>query len=95
MWLVRGVCLCVCGKRIFVLWVFGPEPDFVLWVFGPEPATGQRGATRLLLDTGARAEVGIGTVIRGISIGDDPKLVSGKANGGQSMYVIAEYCRKK
>ncbi|AIW16334.1 PhnA domain-containing protein [Vibrio tubiashii] len=36
-----------------------------------------------------------GTVIRGISIGDDPKLVSGKANGGQSMYVIAEYCRKK
>ncbi|WP_070966365.1 PhnA domain-containing protein [Vibrio sonorensis] len=36
-----------------------------------------------------------GTVIRGISLGDDPKLVSGKANGGQSMYVIAEYCRKK
>ncbi|SON53253.1 PhnA domain-containing protein [Vibrio tapetis] len=36
-----------------------------------------------------------GTVIRGISIGDDPKLVSGKANGGQSMYVIAEFCRKK
>ncbi|MCA2492118.1 alkylphosphonate utilization protein, partial [Vibrio alginolyticus] len=25
----------------------------------------------------------------------DPKLISGKANGGQSMYVIAEYCRKK
>ncbi len=36
-----------------------------------------------------------GTVIRGISIGDDPKLVSGKTNGGQSMYVIAEFCRKK
>ncbi|WP_226391371.1 PhnA domain-containing protein [Penaeicola halotolerans] len=36
-----------------------------------------------------------GTVIRGISLGDDPKLISGKANGGQSMYVIAEYCRKK
>ena len=36
-----------------------------------------------------------GTVIRGISLGNDPKLVSGKANGGQSMYVIAEYCRKK
>ncbi len=36
-----------------------------------------------------------GTVIRGISIGDDPKLVSGKANGGQSMYVIAEFTRKK
>ncbi len=36
-----------------------------------------------------------GTVIRGISIGSDPTLVSGKANGGQSMYVIAEYCRKK
>ncbi|MEF1230807.1 alkylphosphonate utilization protein, partial [Vibrio fortis] len=25
----------------------------------------------------------------------DPKLVSGKTNGGQSMYVIAEFCRKK
>ncbi|MDR9826974.1 PhnA domain-containing protein [Vibrio sp. FNV 38] len=36
-----------------------------------------------------------GTVIRGISIGNDPKLVSGKANGGQSMYVIAEFCRRK
>ncbi len=36
-----------------------------------------------------------GTVIRGISLSDDPKLVSGKVNGGQSMYVIAEYCRKK
>ncbi|MBD1572679.1 alkylphosphonate utilization protein [Vibrio sp. S17_S38] len=36
-----------------------------------------------------------GTVIRGISLGNDPKLVSGKANGGQSMYVIAEFCRKK
>ncbi|MEZ9562468.1 PhnA domain-containing protein, partial [Vibrio splendidus] len=36
-----------------------------------------------------------GTVIRGISVGDDPKLVSGKTNGGQSMYVIAEFCRKK
>ncbi|MCP3700666.1 MAG: alkylphosphonate utilization protein [Aliivibrio sp.] len=36
-----------------------------------------------------------GTVIRGISLGDDPRLVSGKANGGQSMYVIAEFCRKK
>jgi len=35
-----------------------------------------------------------GTVVRGISLGDDPKLVSGKANG-QSMYIIAEYCRKK
>lgn len=35
-----------------------------------------------------------GTVIRGISLSDDPKLISGKANG-QSMYVIAEYCRKK
>jgi len=35
------------------------------------------------------------TVIRGISLGDDPRLVSGKANGGQSMYVIAEFCRKK
>jgi len=35
-----------------------------------------------------------GTVIRGISLSDDPKLVSGKANG-QSMYVIAEFCRKK
>ena len=36
-----------------------------------------------------------GTVIRGISLGDDPRLVSGKANGGQSMYVIAEFCRRK
>jgi protein PhnA len=36
-----------------------------------------------------------GTVIRGINLGDDPRLVSGKANGGQSMYVIAEFCRKK
>jgi protein PhnA len=35
-----------------------------------------------------------GTVVRGISLNDDPKLVSGKANG-QSMYIIAEYCRKK
>ncbi|MDV7103496.1 PhnA domain-containing protein [Vibrio sp. TH_r3] len=35
-----------------------------------------------------------GTVIRGISLGDDPRLVSGKANG-QSMFVIAEFCRKK
>ncbi|UGA57115.1 PhnA domain-containing protein [Vibrio sp. VB16] len=35
-----------------------------------------------------------GTVIRGISLSDDPKLVSGKANG-QSMYVITEFCRKK
>ncbi|CAH8240878.1 PhnA domain-containing protein [Vibrio aestuarianus] len=35
-----------------------------------------------------------GTVVRGISLGDDPKLISGKANG-QSMYIIAEYCRKK
>lgn len=35
-----------------------------------------------------------GTVIRGISLGDDPRLVSGRANG-QSMYVIAEFCRKK
>ncbi|WP_105902014.1 PhnA domain-containing protein [Vibrio gangliei] len=35
-----------------------------------------------------------GTVVRGISLADDPKLVSGKANG-QSMYIIAEYCRKK
>ena len=36
-----------------------------------------------------------GTVIRGIGLTDDPKLISGKVNGGQSMYVIAEYCRKK
>ncbi len=36
-----------------------------------------------------------GTVVRGISLSDDPKLISGKANGGQSMYVIAEFCRKK
>jgi protein PhnA len=35
-----------------------------------------------------------GTVIRGIGLSDDPKLVSGKANG-QAMYIIAEYCRKK
>ena len=35
------------------------------------------------------------TGTRGMSLGDDPKLVSGKATGGQSMYVIAEYCRKK
>ncbi|AEH34471.1 alkylphosphonate utilization protein [Vibrio anguillarum] len=35
-----------------------------------------------------------GTVVRGISLSDDPKLISGKANG-QSMYIIAEYCRKK
>ncbi len=35
-----------------------------------------------------------GTVVRGISLADDPKLVSGKANG-QSMYIIAEYTRKK
>lgn len=35
-----------------------------------------------------------GTVVRGISLSDDPKLVSGKANG-QAMYIIAEYCRKK
>lgn len=35
-----------------------------------------------------------GTVVRGISLADDPKLVSGKANG-QSMYIIAEFCRKK
>ncbi|PRQ61466.1 PhnA domain-containing protein [Vibrio sp. V01_P9A10T6] len=35
-----------------------------------------------------------GTVVRGISLSDDPKLISGKANG-QSMYIIAEYSRKK
>ncbi|UJF19926.1 PhnA domain-containing protein [Vibrio sp. SS-MA-C1-2] len=35
-----------------------------------------------------------GTVVRGIRLSDDPKLVSGKANG-QSMYIIAEYSRKK
>lgn len=35
-----------------------------------------------------------GTVVRGISLSDDPKLISGKANG-QAMYIIAEYCRKK
>ncbi|RQW64482.1 PhnA domain-containing protein [Vibrio viridaestus] len=35
-----------------------------------------------------------GTVVRGISLADDPKLISGKANG-QSMYIIAEYTRKK
>ncbi len=35
-----------------------------------------------------------GTVVRGISLSDDPKLISGKANG-QSMYIIAEYTRKK
>ncbi len=36
-----------------------------------------------------------GTVIRGIGLTDDPTHISGKVNGGQSMYVIAEYCRKK
>ncbi|WP_026959973.1 PhnA domain-containing protein [Aliagarivorans taiwanensis] len=36
-----------------------------------------------------------GTVVRGIGVNDnDPTHVSGKANG-QSMYIIAEYCRKK
>ncbi len=35
-----------------------------------------------------------GTVVRNIGISDDPKHISGKANG-QSMYIIAEYCRKK
>ncbi|HBV77445.1 MULTISPECIES: PhnA domain-containing protein [Vibrio] len=35
-----------------------------------------------------------GTVVRGISLDADPRLISGKANG-QSMYLIAEYCRKK
>ncbi|GAA5215518.1 PhnA domain-containing protein [Corallincola platygyrae] len=35
-----------------------------------------------------------GTVVRGISLSDDPTLISGKANG-QSMYLIAAYCRKK
>lgn len=35
-----------------------------------------------------------GTVVKNISLDADPKLISGKANG-QSMYLIAEYCRKK
>lgn len=36
-----------------------------------------------------------GTVVRNIGVSaDDPKHISGKANG-QSMYIIAEYCRKK
>lgn len=35
-----------------------------------------------------------GTVVRGISLSDDPKHVSGKVNG-QSMFIIAEFCRKK
>ncbi|RCU51452.1 alkylphosphonate utilization protein [Corallincola holothuriorum] len=35
-----------------------------------------------------------GTMVRGISLADDPTLISGKANG-QSMYLIAAYCRKK
>lgn len=35
-----------------------------------------------------------GTVVRGISLDADPRLISGKANG-QQMYLIAEYCRKK
>ncbi len=35
-----------------------------------------------------------GTVVRNISLDADPRLISGKANG-QSMYLIAEFCRKK
>jgi protein PhnA len=43
---------------------------------------------------GSNSVIKQGTVVRGINLGDDPKLVSGKANG-QSMYIIAEFCRKK
>lgn len=35
-----------------------------------------------------------GTAVRGINLSDDPKHVQGKVNG-QSMFIIAEYCRKK
>ncbi|CAG9296804.1 PhnA domain-containing protein [Celerinatantimonas diazotrophica] len=43
---------------------------------------------------GTKQVIKQGTVIRGINLSDDPTLVSGKVNG-QSMYVIAAYCRKK
>ncbi len=36
-----------------------------------------------------------GTVIRGISVGDDPRSLFRQTNGGQSPYVIVEFCRKK
>lgn len=35
-----------------------------------------------------------GTAVRGISVTDDPKHIQGKVNG-QTMFIIAEYCRKK
>ncbi len=35
-----------------------------------------------------------GTAVRGINLTDDPKHIQGKVNG-QTMYIIAEYCRKK
>ncbi|KQH87584.1 PhnA domain-containing protein [Vibrio sp. Vb2880] len=35
-----------------------------------------------------------GTAVRGIALTDDPKHIQGKVNG-QTMYIIAEYCRKK
>lgn len=43
---------------------------------------------------GTKQVIKQGTVIRGIGLSDDPTLVSGKVNG-QSMYVIAAFCRKK
>ncbi|NAW70186.1 alkylphosphonate utilization protein [Vibrio sp. V27_P1S3P104] len=35
-----------------------------------------------------------GTAVRGIALTDDPKHIQGKVNG-QTMFIIAEYCRKK
>ncbi|CSA84623.1 phnA protein [Vibrio cholerae] len=35
-----------------------------------------------------------GTAVRGIALTEDPKHIQGKVNG-QTMYIIAEYCRKK
>lgn len=34
-----------------------------------------------------------GTAVRGIALTEDPKHIQGKVNG-QTMYIIAEYCRK-
>lgn len=35
-----------------------------------------------------------GTMVRGINITDDPTHIQGKVNG-QTMFIIAEYCRRK
>lgn len=35
-----------------------------------------------------------GTAVRGITLTDDPKHIQGKVNG-QTLFIIAEYCRKR